>query len=77
MSMKNLVCVCIIFFLSITGCSREPQKPKEPSVSAKGEVAQEKQKSKELSPAGKEIADKNENGDSAHLCLRLFSDPLS
>lgn len=56
--MKNLICFCIVFFLSITGCSREPQKPKEPSVSAKGEVAQEKQKPESLSPAGKEVVTK-------------------
>ncbi|KAF0144047.1 MAG: hypothetical protein FD156_2204 [Nitrospirae bacterium] len=46
----------MMFPLVFAGCSREPQKPKEPSASAKAEFAQEKQKPGSLPPAGKEIS---------------------
>lgn len=42
--------VCIVFLLSVAGCSREPEKLKEPPASAKGKSAQEKQKT-EVSPS--------------------------
>ncbi|TAL26141.1 MAG: hypothetical protein EPN94_03770 [Nitrospirae bacterium] len=48
--------ICMMFPLVFAGCSREPQKPKEPSAAAKGEVAQEKQKPESRPPAEKEIS---------------------
>lgn len=47
--------VCCIFFLSITGCSKEPQKTVPPSPPA---VSKQEQKTDELPPAGKEVSSK-------------------
>ncbi len=49
------LCVCIVFFLLVAGCSREPQKAAVPSSPAE---SKQEQKPEALYPAGREAADK-------------------
>lgn len=51
--MKYLVCICIMFFLSVAGCSREPQKAE---VSSPSGVGKEQQRPDVLSsPSSSEV----------------------
>lgn len=51
--MKNLICICIVFFLSVAGCSREPQKAE---VSSPSGVGKEQQRPDVLSsPSSSEV----------------------
>ncbi len=39
--MKNLICVCIVFFLSVTGCTKEPEKQEKAPSTAGSDIAAE------------------------------------